>query len=299
MTPQLRRIARRQGGCFTRQQALDLGVAPREVQRHLITGEWVVVLGDVLACAGTPVTEQMRAWSAVLAVGHPVALTGRSSALHHGLERVTTPVTPTLVVPNWRTPAGQGPLEVRRVVARQFHVVWRGGLPLLPVATTIRDLAADVDAETLRDIVQHALRRRRTSFEALTCALGRGLQGSTALRAVLEEVGPGFQVKWERLLHRAVLEEGVRMQPQTLVEAPDGRRAYLDLGIAALRFGVEIDGFLNHMARFAADRRRARMLALELDWKIAPYAVEELARDLTGVARDIARHVRKLQRLAA
>lgn len=144
-------------------------------------------------------------------------------------------------------------------------------------------------------MVQHALRRRQVSEEALLRTLGRGLAGSTALRRVLEELAPGYQVVWEQRLHRALLRAGVDMQPQTPVVAPDGRRAFIDLGIEELRFGVEIDGFLNHMARFAADRARARLLALELDWRVAPYAVEELAADMDRVVAEIKCHVLRLR----
>jgi hypothetical protein len=53
------------------------------------------------------------------------------------------------------------------------------------------------------------------------------------------------------------------------------------------------------MARFAGDRKRARMLATECDWTIAPYAVEEVAKDLAGVADDIVATIRRLQRRRA
>src|SRR3954470_5837992 len=177
--------------------------------------------------------------------------------------------------------------------------MWRHGLPLTPPAVTVRDVAADLRHAEVRDVVQHALRRRRMSFEQLTATLGRGIRGSAALRAVLEEIGPGYQVKWERMLHRALLGRGVRMEPQTKVVAPDGRTAYLDLGIEALRFGVEIDGFLNHMARFAADRRRTRLLAVELEWTIAQYAVEELAASMDRVVAEIVAYERLLRSRAA
>jgi very-short-patch-repair endonuclease len=295
MSPQLRAVVRRQAGCFTRQQALRCGSTAADVARHLLDGEWLAVMGDVLIVAGAPVSEAMKAWTGVLAIGQPVALASLSAGRWTGLEQVPEPPRPQFVVPNDRRPRDTAGLDLHRVVPARWQVDWRRGLPVTPPALTIRDMAAELGAEQLRDVVQHALRRRRTSFEALTATLGRGRPGSTNLRAVLDEVAPGFQVKWERLLHRACLRAGVRMQPQTLVEAPDGRRAYVDLGIEQLRFGVEIDGFLNHMARFAADRRRARLLALELGWTIAPYAVEEIAAGVERVAAEIARHVRRLR----
>jgi very-short-patch-repair endonuclease len=206
---------------------------------------------------------------------------------------------PQIAVPNTRDPRALAGLDVHRVVPSQWAVAWREGLPVTPPAVTIRDIAGSQSYDVVRDVVQHALRRRQVGFAQLTATLGRGLAGSAKLRQVLEEVGPGFQVKWERMVHRAVLRRGIRLKPQAKVEAPGGRVAFIDLGIEELKFGVEIDGFLNHMARFAADRRRARMLAVEMDWTIAPFAVEEIAADLEAVADEIVAHVRRCERRAA
>jgi hypothetical protein len=136
-------------------------------------------------------------------------------------------------------------------------------------------------------MVQHALRRRRTSFEALAATLGRGIPGTAAPRAMLEEVGPGYQSVWERRLHLALRRAGVEMQPQVKVEAPDGRCAFLHLGIRRIKYGVEVDGFLSHMQRFAGERRRARMLAKEVEWTVDAFAVSELADDMAGAVREI------------
>jgi hypothetical protein len=297
MTPQLNRLVRRQAGCFTRQQAIQLGISAAVIQRNLLDGVWLSVLGDVLVVAGAPVTERMTSWTAVLAVGGDVALAAQTAGREFGLERVPAPRVPQIVIPNTRDLEIPG-VEVHRVVPARWQVVWRHGLPLTPIPLTIRDLAADLGLDTVRDIVQHALRRRQTGFDALMRMLGRGRPGSARLRQVLEEVGPGFQVKWERMVFRAVAARGITLKPQAKVVAPNGRKAFIDLGIEELKFGVEIDGFLNHMARFAKDRRRARMLGLECDWLISAYAVEEIATGLDAVADEIVRHVRRRQRLA-
>src|SRR4051794_5279180 len=299
MTPQLRRVAHRQAGCFTHRQARRLGVSQAEIQGHLLSGEWLEVMRDVMICAGTPVTDRMKAWTAVLAVGQPVALSRSSAGCELVLERVPIPVRPQLVVPNNRDPQGLPALHIRRVSRAGWSVVWCRGLPVTATAIAIRDMAGDHPKPVVRDIVHHALRRRQTTLEQLEAARGRGLPGSRRLGEVVEEVAPGFQVTWERMLHRALLKRGVPMTPQVKVTAPDGRTAYLDLGITALRFGVEIDGFLNHMARFKADRVRSRMLAVDLGWTIAAYAVEEIADRIDAVADEIVRHVRRLQRQRA
>jgi len=296
MTNELMRLVRRQAGCFTRRQALRLGVSPRDLERNIFDGAWLAVMGDVLIVAGAPITERMKSWTAVLAAGGDVALAAQTAGREFGLERVPEPPRPQIVIPNTRD-LELPDLDIHRVVQPRWQVVYRRGLPLTPIPLTIRDLGADVHRDVLRDVVQHALRRRQVGFDALMRTLGRGRPGSASLRAVLEEVGPGFQVKWERMVYRAVAARGIRLKPQARVVAPDGRAAFIDLGIEELRFGVEIDGFLNHMARFAGDRRRARMLAFECDWTIAPFATEEIAKDLDGVADEIVRHVRRLQRL--
>ena len=250
-------------------------------------------MGDVFIVAGAPVTETMKAWTGVLAVGQPVALAGATAGRWIGLDQVLEPLKPQLAVPNNRRPRDIAGLEVRRVVPEAWSVRWWRGLPVTPIPVTIRDVADMTEYDRLRDVVQHALRRRRVSFAALAATLGRGRPGSRALRQVLEEVGPGFQVKWEGMLHRALLKRGVRMRPQTPVRAADGRRAFIDLGDEELKYGVEIDGFLNHMARFAADRRRMRMVAVECGWTIAQYAVEEIAASLDAVADEIAAEARR------
>jgi hypothetical protein len=276
----------------------QLGISPHALQRHIVDGLWLPVMGDVLIVAGAPVTEGMKSWTAVLAAGGDVALAARTAGREFGLEQVPEPPEPQIVIPNTRDLELPG-VDIHRVVPARWHVVWRRGLPLTPIPLTIRDIAADVHRDQLRDVVQHALRRRQVSVDSLMGTLGRGRPGAAPLREILEEVAPGFQVKWERMVHRAVAARGIRLKPQAKVVAPDGRTAFIDLGIEELRYGVEIDGFLNHMARFAKDRVRARMLATECEWTIAPYAVEEVVTDLAAVADDIVRTVVRLRRRAA
>jgi hypothetical protein len=299
MNPSLRRIAESQAGAFTREQARRCGMTDHAISTRILDRDWIPVMADVLICAGAPVTAAMKAWTGVLAIGHPVAVAGGMAASWLELERAPRSWTPEFVVPGDRRFGRLPGLLVRRVEPADWRTVWHRQLPVTPVAVTIRDLAARLPSGEVRDIAQHALRRRRVTMAELQRCLGRGRSGSAAMRRILEELAPGFHVTWERLLHRALAEAGVVMTPQVPVRAPDGRVAYLDLGRVELRFGVEIDGFINHMARFAADRRRARMLALELDWVIANVAVEELEDDLAGVVAEIVAYVRRLERLLA
>lgn len=295
----LARIARRQGGVFTRRQALQSGMSAPDIHRRVLSGEWIHVMNDVHMAATTPVTPSTQAWTGVLAIGQPVALCGRFAAAFVGLERSPAYVTPEFAVPDNRFRRELPGVMLHRVKRQRWETIWLEGLPLVPVPVMIRQVAAGCSHDVARDVVHHALRRRQVTQDRLLGQLGRGLDGAAALRKILEEVAPGYQVMWERRLHRALLKAGVRLKPQTRVVSPDGRVAYLDLGDEALRFGVEIDGFLNHMARFAADRQRSRVLAVEVGWTIAPYAVAEVASDMAGVVAEIASYVRTLRARAA
>lgn len=296
---QLERVAQRQAGVFSRSQALRLGVDVAVMHRRLLDAEWLEVQPGVLMAMTTPWSPLVDAWAHVLSIGGPIALTGRFAAACVGLERAPSYLAPEFVIPDNRAGVHRPDAVVHRVRRDTWRTWSHRGLPIAPIPSVIRQLAATSPYVVTRDVVQHALRRNRVSFDLLASQLGRGLSGAAALRKVLEEVAPGYHVMWERRLHRALLRAGVRLTPQVSVAAPDGRKAVLDLGDPVLKFGVEIDGFLNHMARFAADRQRARRLALQCEWTVAPVAVSEIADDLDAVVAEIAGYVRRLRRARA
>ena len=107
----------------------------------------------------------------------------------------------------------------------------------------------------LRELVQALILERRTTLNRLSDVMGRGLRGSAALRRVLREVDPALQSYWEALLFRRLRRAGLQPEAQIRLDAA-GRRCYLDLGFRDIRLGIEVDGFLPHMRRFADDRRR-------------------------------------------
>ena len=169
--------------------------------------------------------------------------------------------------------------------------------------TVYRDKAGNVRAEYI-DGALHLYRHQDIMhINRHPAVLGNGGRGGSFGhdgRLIPLEIDGDDHKKWRRLLDPMFSPKQVaRLEPQVRVVAPDGRTAYIDMGDETIRYGVEVDGFLNHMARFAADRRRSRMLAVELDWTIAHYAAEELAADLVGAARDIAAEVKRRRATAA
>src|SRR5690606_12225073 len=92
----LRRIARRQRGLFTREQARMCGFTPRQIARRLRSGAWQTVLGRVLAEAGLRINPRVRDWAAQLAVSRSV-VAGFAAAREYGIP--VPPGSPCIIVP--------------------------------------------------------------------------------------------------------------------------------------------------------------------------------------------------------
>ena len=117
----LARVARRQGGVFTRRQALQCGYTAGDIQRRLLNGDWAHVMNGVLMAATTPVTPLLQAWTGVLAIGHPVALSGRFAAVAAGLERAPAFVKPEFAIPFSRMRRELPGIEVQRMRRKLQH----------------------------------------------------------------------------------------------------------------------------------------------------------------------------------
>src|SRR5215217_1246049 len=75
----LGRISSRQGGLFTPQDAQRCGYTTRQARRRVRNGEWIPVVGQVLAPMGLVLTPYLRDTAAQLAVPGSV-LAGPSAA---------------------------------------------------------------------------------------------------------------------------------------------------------------------------------------------------------------------------
>jgi len=197
---------------------------------------------------------------------------------------------PQVIVPRFRRYGHLQEVEVRAVQQSDFRVYNRGGWPVTSLDTTVRDIASGLQRRQLRDLVQGLLVERRTTLERLFAVPGRGLLGSAALGQVLQELDPSFQSHWEAVLFRRLRRAGLCPEAQIRLDAA-GRRCYLDLGFRDIRLGIEVDGFLPHMRRFAGDRRRNNAVCMELGWVLLHYAVEDLVERLDEVVAEIVRWV--------
>lgn len=145
--------------------------------------------------------------------------------------------------------------------ARRLQVTRHRGLPVTPVARTLRDLAACLSFRQLRRAVAEADHRGLLEPERTLAQLGRGRNGSTALRRALEIHLPELAVA------RSVLEERFL----ALIQASGLPLPEVNVSVAGFLVDalwreaavvVELDGHRFHRTAAAAERDRGRDLTL-------------------------------------
>jgi hypothetical protein len=217
-----------------------------------------------------------------------VAVTRRSALALLGLQPAA-PSRVELVVPSSRCPRA----DVRCTILRSHHldareVVHRDRVPILAGPALVRDLAGVRTVERLRaDIIELRsigyvdLPSIASMVDACERFVGRG-----RLRRVLAELSAVGRVDspLELEVRRRFQTAGIALDGgQVCVPRPAGYpgrwRMHLDLGIAALRFGIEVDSFRYHSSPQALrrDAERANLLAaLPEDWRVIHLTWEDL-----------------------
>lgn len=295
MQEQLARLGRRQGGVFSEGQARSAGLTPSWLRRAVQRRDLVVVQPRVYAPAVLPITTVGRLWSVWLSVGAPMAFTGASAATCWGVRGLPAMETADVAVPPNRRARGLRAVRLHR--RSLVRTEWRHGLPLVPLAEALVDLAA-VEAEPLcRQIVQEVLRLRQCSEPELRNALGRGRAGSARLRAVLAVVADGADSEWERRLAAACVRVGLPPPRRPLLLSPTtGRSIRPDLywtGVA-----VEVDGPSVHATGVALleDLRRQNALVAELGLVVLRYTPVDIRDRLPEVVAEIVAAVEAVPR---
>lgn len=296
-------LAREQGGAWTRQDALQSGLAAAVIARRARDGEWLRHLPRTFVPTTVPLSRDLQRRAAVLWAGRPCALSHLDAAAVWRLPGLAElderagdrPID--LLVPSDRHPRSRPGVRVRRSDPARFVAVERDGLPVVPLDVSVRTLAELVPDTVVRAVVRGVLLERRTTLARLRATLGRGLSGSAALRDALDLVDPDLQSHWEGVLYRALAAAGEPGVPQVRVVLRNGRRVvYVDRAWPELGLVVEVDGFLVHMAAFVSDRRRGNRLVLDARAAVLHYTPDDLKDQLADVVREIVDEVRLRRR---
>ncbi len=226
-----------------------------------------------------------------------VALTRRSALHHLGVAR-SAPTRVEVVMHTSRFVAPQPRLSVLRSSHLCAADIMRvRGVPVVRGAALVRDLAAVRDVGRLRSDaiwLQHAgyldlgeLRRMYTRCERFAGrgAVARVLSDLEAAGRVDSPLEHEFRAAFAGagiLLDRGQVEVPVPAPVVAVGERPRGGGSlHLDLGIAVIRFGIEVDSMAHHSSpedlRRDAERRN-RIAQVAEDWRILHLSYADLDR---------------------
>lgn len=282
------------------------GLRPATIRARASREGWWQPYRDVVAPPGTRVDG--RAW-ALAAIARlqgpdphapaPVALARWSAAAALGVG----PGWPTrvqVVVPVDRLPVSGPRLEVVR--SRTFdprhdlEVVGRPGVAALGPPALARSLAAVADVPALTDVVTDLVQSRKASIADIVAdhQRHRTYPGRPTLTEVLARLGAAGRTDSGLELHvrRELLAAGIPLDVgQVAIPCRDGRTLHLDLGIARIRFGVEVTSMLGHSTRrqLRVDAIRSNQLArVDDDWRVLQASWEDRGSgEFVALAREV------------
>jgi hypothetical protein len=252
---ELARIADRQHGVVTRPQLLDAGLTIAELKHRLAVGALLREHRGVYRVGHRAPSVEARYLAAVLACGRGAVLSGRAAAHLLGLLKSRPPRAEVTTRTERRVP-GVVTRRARRADDRDA-IAWCG-IPVTTVATTLVDIAAVLDVDTLARACHEAGVRHGTTPAHVDAVLAR--RSNTKDAAKLRRILHGdVRVTLSGLERRFLdLMRGAGLPlPQT--NRPAGGRR-VDCRWPERRLTVELDSYRYHRSRHAweLDRRRER-----------------------------------------
>jgi very-short-patch-repair endonuclease len=259
------RLAARQWGVITREQAQGLGVSERQVTRYLERGWWERLHYGVYRVGGSPLSWRQRLKAVSLWAGYGYALSHHTAGALLGFARCGEGPVELSVIHDVRLPP---PVVVHRVAALvPKDLTSVEGFRVTSVSRTLLDLSATWDEWALRSTVDQALARRWTTVERLEATVLRCTHhpGVRRLRALVEEFLGGqapTESELESLVARLLREAGFSSVLRQRVVSVRGRVRRMDFLLAGTRVVIEADGYAYHSSPAAFERDRARRNAL-------------------------------------
>lgn len=286
----------RQEGRFTRGQARSGGFSAYRIGRRIEAGEWRVVSGRVLALVAVPDSLESQEWEALLSAGPGATFAGPSAGRRHGFE--ISDARPCLLVPPARRPDVPDGVVVLRRELPDRDVVVREDCLLTGRDCTVIDCALLLEERAAMRFVERALQRSWISYEELTwrVQLSVGRRGVEQLVRIVRALGSGAHSDTERRLVKGLRGHGVLGWSCNLeVTDRDGLIANVDVGFAAIKLAIELDGRAWHVDRdrFQHDRTRQNRL-IAAGWTVLRFTWEDVAYRLDTVLAEIIEAVARL-----
>jgi len=267
---------RRHHGIISRQQARDLGLTDRQIDRRTASRAWIPLHSGVYRLAAVPATWESRLLAAVLATG---GLASHRCAA--ALWRLEPFVAPRIEVAMSHG-ARRRPMGVLVHQSRQWGLrdeTVKRGIPCTGLERTILDNAAVVSLRTLEREAESCIRRGSTSWpKLLRCLCQHSIQGRNGCGRMRElfasRVANGrITLSDFGLLVAQLLEEhGVTPVPVREYPILDDEGNHIlkaDLAWPEGKKALEMDGLAYHFGRAEVEKdRRNRNRAKSYGWNI-------------------------------
>lgn len=285
-------LAGRQLGVLTLEQARRF-MSAKQVQGRVRRRVWARVLPGVYRVAGSHVSWRQRLKAVCLWAGRGFALSHGTAAALHGLRGFEREALVLSVTRHLAPKEGVVIHRVSTLSPKELSSV--EGFTVTSPTRTILDLAGELDAPVLREVLTDALRRKKTTLEGLEVGLARTTThaGVGRLRALVDELQGGTLTESELEDRVYTLLEGSgfpRPVKQKAVHVGHRLRR-LDFFFPEFNVVIEADGYAYHSSpeAFERDRRRNNALlarghrVLHWTWSALHGRPEELLLELATV----------------
>ena len=294
----LLRAAGRQGGVFTREQALE-SCSPAEIRSLLRRRVWRrTPWAGVYADGELPDDVATLVGAASLWLGGDLVACHSTAAMLWGFD-----LRPAEAVDLERLHfLGPASVDNRLLSRLQVHpsslgtddAVWHRGVWCTPPARTACDVArlgAPIDALATLDA---ALRSGTCTREQLVAASAaqRGLRGVVRLAHVAPLADGRAESPMESRMRWRFIDAGLPAPDLQIEISSDRRRHRLDVGWREHRLGAEFDGLQAHMTRqqLEADRDRHNWLT-DHDWRLLHFTAVDVYRRWEPMVALVRRHL--------
>ncbi len=285
--------AESQAGVFSPQQASAAGYSAHRVRRMLADGRWVVVLGTVMAAAGTRLTPVSLAHAAMLATRCSSVVSHTTAAVLWGYAVPADPEVHLIVARDDRVRLIG--VRTHRIELDERSITEVQGVLCTDRLRTAIDCLLWLPEEAGRALMVHALRRRLLTVDEVVRALRSTGQRHGLSRAwnVLSDVGAGAHSEGEVRLHRELRKAGFGgWCANVAVNDVDGLVGIVDVLFEAERLVVELDGRAFHSddETFQHDRTRQNRL-VRAGYTVLRFTWDDVTRRPDDVVGQIRAHL--------
>lgn len=280
-------IADGQHGVVSRDQLLAAGLGRESILGSLEAGRLRPLLRGVYAVGHLAVSKEAWWQAALLACGGGAVLSHHTAAHLWAMRRGE--LFPISVIVRGDRGRKHDRIHLRRMRLDPNEAMRLDGLAVTTPARTIVDMAAELAARQLRELVERAQDLHRFNAREIRAVLERQPRrpGGRALLDFIHLLEPdhdGARSHLERLFLPLVRRAGMP-RPEVNVQIEGATR---DFVWRDRQLVVEVDGHAYHSSRRAMrrDRGRDRRL-LAAGWRPARFTYEEVAFDATATVREL------------